>query len=157
MTARLIKIAQWEIAPEETDTRIVYNNILLGMGCDCDPCKNFEKLGSDAFPPEMHEVFCLLGIDYTKPAEIYYTHRLDSGLHEYGGWYHFIGVIIAGEDCHHPNGRLVAIETVPITGVARLGFTSSTALVHDAFAEYPVFQLEITLELPWILNKDEPD
>ena len=105
----------------------------------------------------MHEVFDLFGIDYTKPAEIYYTHRLDSGRHDYGGWYHLIGVIVSGEDCRRPNGRLVAIETVPIAEGVRLGFSNNTELVHDAFAGYPVVQLEITLELPWILNEDEPD
>jgi hypothetical protein len=157
MDESVIRIAQWEIAPEETDTRIVYNNIMQEPGCDCGPCRNFEKLGSDAFPPEMHEIFRQLGIDYTKPAEIYYTHRLDSGLHSYGGWYHFIGSIVAGEDCRSPNGRLVAIETVQITDAARIGFSNSTALVHDAFEEYPVVQLEFTLELPWILNEEEPD
>ncbi|GJL80120.1 MAG: hypothetical protein NPINA01_31090 [Nitrospinaceae bacterium] len=148
-----MKISKWEIAADSLATRAVYEKIESGTGCDCDHCKNFEKLGADVFPPEMHEIFRLLGIDFAKPVEVFRYCRLDSGLHSYGGWYHFIGSIVDGADCV----QNCSVELERISDKASFGFSRQASLVHDSFPDHPVIQLDIDIEIPWVLNETEPD
>ncbi len=112
-----MKVSRWEIEADAQATRDAYETGPLGTGCDCEPCQNFERLARDAFSERIHEIFDALGIDYRKPAEIYHNCRLETGNHSYGGWYHFLGTIVFGEDCHQPTddpGKSFSIETKAI-------------------------------------------
>jgi len=46
------------------------------------------------FPNELMMLFADLGVNYKRDAEIYHITQLESGLHQNGGWFHFIGSIV---------------------------------------------------------------
>jgi len=51
----------------------------------------------------MHRIsFSLFGL-LNREAEVYYNGRLESGLHSYSAWYHFVGRTLFGERECSPN------------------------------------------------------
>jgi hypothetical protein len=155
-----MKILRWDISSDPAPTMAAYRTIDSGIECDCAFCRNFVRVGESAFPSEMHTIFNRLGIDFTKPVEIGHTHRTQSGLHCYLGWYHFVGAIDTGDNAHVPmdkEGTIHSIQFEKVSERLEVGFTMRSALVNDAFANQAVCQLEISLELPWVLEEDDPD
>ncbi len=99
------------------------------------------------FPEEVMDLFGQLGINYERDAEIYHTARVESGLHLYGGWFHFIGRILK-----QPNGLAKVNEHFTID------FLVNRALAAKSFENRPLVQVEITAEVPWVLKDEkEPD
>jgi hypothetical protein len=90
-------------------------------------------------------LFGELGINYERDAEIYHTARMESGLHLYGGWFHFIGSI-----SKQPEGPAKVDEHFTID------FLLDRALAAKSFENQPLVQVEITAEVPWVL-KDEKE
>jgi hypothetical protein len=87
-----------------------------------------------------------LGIPLDREREVYHNCRLDSGLHSYGAWYHFVGSVLSGERDCAPN-----VEFGPIS----VYFHARPALLPEAFAGLPVVQLEVVAEVPWLSNIPE--
>jgi hypothetical protein len=72
----ITRIADEEVEFDAEATRSCYLQLPIGVGCDCVPCRNFEALGEQAFPPGAHQLFERLGIDYQKPAEVSTSPRI---------------------------------------------------------------------------------
>jgi len=89
-------------------------------------------------------LFADLGVNYKRDAEIYHITQLESGLHQNGGWFHFIGSIVK-----QPIGPLVSI-TLSLT------LCPDRALAAKAFENQPLVQIEVT-EIPWALSEKEID
>jgi hypothetical protein len=82
-----------------------------------------------------------LGVRPDREVEVYHNARLDSGLHSYGGWYHFVGRLV-GEQDDHPE---------PLSyGPFLVYFSRNLALVPSAFAGLPTVQLEFHAEVTWL-------
>ncbi|MEQ8789872.1 MAG: hypothetical protein RIC55_26495 [Pirellulaceae bacterium] len=88
-----------------------------------------------------------LGIPLDREAEVYHNCRLESGLHSYGAWYHFVGRVLFGERECSPN---------VVFGPFSLYFHSKPALLPEAFSCQPVVQLEVVAEIPWLSDVPEP-
>ena len=100
------------------------------------------------------DVLDQLGIDHRKPAEVYTTGRVDSGLHQYGGWFHFVGRIESGADAWRQvdkEGKSFTGELEPFTDHFQVGFTSRVALLPEPFQGKPVVQMEFETYIPWVL------
>jgi hypothetical protein len=148
------KIARWEIEYEADATRACYAQVPQVVRCSCGDCRNFAAALEQAFPTAAKRVLDQLGIDHTKPAEAYATGRVDLGLHQYGGWFHFVGQINSGADAWrqvNKEGKSFTGELVPFTDHFELGFTSRVALLPNAFHGKPVVQLEFQTQIPWVL------
>lgn len=107
----------------------------------------------------MRQLFETLGTDYQKAAEVSQTHRSESGLHHYGGWFHCVGEIKSGADAWQqvgkdPNSFSGHLE--PVTDRFSIGFTSRLALVHQPFQGKPLVQLEFATQVPWVISDAEP-
>lgn len=87
-----------------------------------------------------------LGIPFDRESEVYHNGRLESGLHSYGAWYHFVGRVLFGERECSPN-----VAFGPLSGY----FHSKPALLPEAFAGQPVAQLEVVAEIPWLSEVPE--
>ena len=101
----------------------------------------------------------MLGIDYQKAAEVYQTHRDDSGLHHYGGWFHFVGEIKSGADAWQQVGKDLnsfSGHLERFTDSFSIGFTSRLALVRKPFQGKPLVQLEFAVQVPWVISDAEP-
>ena len=136
----------WVFDCDVEGTRKAYEEIPAGGvdTCDCSGCRNFLAQRESAFPKEVLTLFSQLGINYERDAEIYHVCRLDSGMHSYGGWFHFMGSI-----AEQPNGPATISEHFTID------FMVNNALAAKAFEKHKLVQVEITAELPWVLI-DEP-
>jgi hypothetical protein len=125
----------------------------------CGDCRNFAAALEQAFPSAARDVLDQLGIDHSKPAEVYTTGRVDSDLAQYAGWFHFVGCIESGADAWQPwgedpnsfSGRLELL-----TGRFQLGFTSRVALLPQPFHGKPVVQVEFETYVPWVLSEPRP-
>ncbi len=149
-------IARWQIKYDPDATRACYAQVAQGsqVTCSCDDCRNFAAALEWAFPPAARAAFDQLGIDYSKAAEVYTTGRVDSGFHQYGGWFHFVGRIESGADAWRQvdnEGKSFTGELEPFTDRFQIGLTSGVALVSQPFQGKPVVQLEFDAYIPWVL------
>jgi len=64
--------------------------------CGCDPCRNWAATRLRLLPEEFLRLLDRLGIPFDREVEVYHNCRLESGLHSYGAWYHFIGRVLSG-------------------------------------------------------------
>jgi len=87
-----------------------------------------------------------LGIPFNREAEVYHNSRLESGLHSYGAWYHFIGRVLFGERECSPNF---------VFGPFSVYFHSKPVLQPDVVAGQPVVQLEVVADVPWLSDVPE--
>jgi hypothetical protein len=98
-----------------------------------------------------------LGISWDREAEVYHMARLGSGKHFYGGWFHFVGLILTGADGAKPIGEsLWKPDLEKVTEDFSLGFTSRVELLKKPFEGKPIVQVEFTANLPWLVSAPEP-
>jgi hypothetical protein len=114
--------------------------------CGCDPCRNWAATRERLLPSEFREMLGRFGIPFDREAEVYHNCRLDSGLHSYGAWYHFVGRVLFGERECSPN---------VVFGPFSVYFHSKPALLPEAFGVQPVIQLEVVAEVPWLSEVPE--
>jgi hypothetical protein len=114
--------------------------------CGCDPCRNWAATRQRLLPEAFRGLLSQLGIPPDREAEVYHNARLESGLHSYGAWYHFVGRVLSGERGCSPD---VAF------GPLSVYFHSRPALLPSAFADQPVVQLEVVAEVPWLSEVPE--
>jgi hypothetical protein len=133
----------WQILFDREATTAAYTQIAAGGAetCACDPCRNWAASRAEVLPHEFRELLDRLGIPMDREAEVYHNARLDSGLHSYCGWYHFVGQIIFGE---HEDAPRIALGTFLIF------FHSSPILLPEPFVGRAVVQLEFEAEVPWL-------
>ena len=149
-------VARWQIEYDPDATRACYAQVAQGsqVTCSCDDCRNFAAALGQAFPLAARGVFDRLAIDQNKPAEVYTTGRVESGLHQYGGWFHFVGRIDSGADAWRQvdkEGKSFTGELEPFADPFDIGFTSRVALLPEPFQGKPVVKLEFQTQIPWVL------
>ena len=98
-----------------------------------------------------------LGVDPTKPVDLCHWCREPSGLYLTGGFFHFVGEILAGEDVVYWSENSGTYRFEELAPGLEFGFTTRLELVREVFAGLPVVQLEFLTRLPWVLAEPEPD
>jgi hypothetical protein len=144
-----VNYRSWIFECDAEATRLAYKNISLGGAekCGCSMCQNFVEARQIIYPVEVLHLFDKLGINYKREAEVYHMARLDSGLHLYGGWLHFIGRILKQPDAPEKLNDHFTVD-----------FLEQKALAAEAFGNQPLVQIELTMEIPWILKEEkEPE
>ncbi len=152
-------VGPWVIEHDPDTTRRCYARIPWGNDCDCDPCRNLDALGEDAFPAEARHVLGELGIDFHKPAEVYHIARLENGLQQYGGWYHCVGRIVSGRDASQPEAVATPpqhFEAASFSEHFSITCSSGRDLAPEVFGDLPLVQVDFSAELPWVLDEAEP-
>lgn len=154
-----IRYKSWLVRCDPEATRTAYAWIERGApeNCGCDHCLNFIAAREQSYPPEVRDLLTRLGIDHRREAEVYYLARLPNGLHQYGGWFHFVGSY-EGPDAWEADasgGR--RLRLVPVDGRFALGFSRDVLLAPESLKDQPLVQLEFLVEVPWILDRLEPD
>jgi hypothetical protein len=149
-------IARWQIDYDADATRARYAQVAQGsqITCSCSDCRNFAAALEHAFPPPVRDILDQLGIDQSKPAEVYTTGEVDSDFQQYSGWFHFVGCIESGADAWRQvdeEGKSFTGEFEPFGTHFRIGFTSRIALLPEPFQSDPVVQLEFQTFVPWVL------
>src|SRR5579862_3258505 len=157
---KAFRFGRWEIQSDTEATRRAYRQVSKGSPeeCGCDPCLNFVAARNQIYNDPMASMFGDLGISLDREAEIYHMGRLPTGLHYYGGWFHFVGKILSGADAEKKIRENVwQPDLHTSTDRFKFGFTSRVQQVRQAFAGLPLIQLEFSAEVPWVLDSKEPD
>src|SRR5439155_15316125 len=121
-------------------------------GCNCNQCRNFDAAAGRTFPSEFLALADTLGVDPTKPAELCHWCRESSGLYLTGGWFHFVGTILTGEDVMHWSDGTGTFRFEKLIPGLEYGFTAHRALVREVFSGLPVVQWEFQTRVPWVLD-----
>lgn len=155
----VVNIGRWQLRCDAEATRQAFSGVPVGSPeyYGCAECLNFAAVRECAYPPEALAIFGRLGIDPRKESEIWHTHRDESGLHHYGGFFHFVGFIEGGGDAKRMGNGVGTFELESIGEHFEFGFTSDAALIPESFAGREVTQLEFQTTVPWVLNEKEPD
>jgi hypothetical protein len=138
---------EWEFDIDRQATLNAYARAPRGDSerCSCNGCRNFVAAHDQGLPKAFVDLLDTWGIDSRKDGEVYHNAQLSSGLHDYGGWFHFVGTLTK-------TGDFPVVELVP-------GFTvwlnKPSAPALDVFKGLPVVEVQFHTELvPWVL--DEP-
>jgi hypothetical protein len=144
----LLELPGWRVEYDRPATVVAFAGAATGEPerCGCDPCRNWAATRERVLPSEFRNLLAGLGIPLNGETEVYHNGRLVSGLHSYGTWYHFVGRVLFGER-----------ECSPMVdfGPLRVFFHSSPALLSKAFAAWPVVQLDVDAEVPWLSQVPE--
>jgi hypothetical protein len=156
----IVRFGRWTLRCDSLATAQAYHAITQGAPerCGCDPCKNFAAQRQSLYPDTVAALLKQLGINPGREAETYHNARMPSGLHLYGGWFHFVGSIQEGEDAYvpvTPNAGTFALEAVGEH--FKLGFSSRAALPAPSFQGKSLVQVEFAVEIPWVISAAEPD
>jgi hypothetical protein len=154
-----VRFARWELSCNPESTRNAYATIAEGgpEKCGCELCLNFAAARGQIYEPKVLSLFEMLGIPYDREVETYHMARLESGRHLYGGWFHFVGSIVAGDDAVKQIAEKTWQPDLEETSeFFSLGFTSRLALVRHPFVGLPLIQLEFAAKVPWVLAGKEP-
>lgn len=95
MTKQIVELAGWQIEVDQDLNRGFYSEFFPYV-CDCTHCTNWRALGGDALPAEVLSFLTALGVDVSKPEEVYEMGPDIDGRRLYGGWYYMSGRILRG-------------------------------------------------------------
>jgi hypothetical protein len=96
-------------------------------------------------------------VDPTKPAELCtIAYREPSGLYLIGGWFHFVGSILSGDDALHWENNTGTYRLEKLTPAVEFGFSARLVLVPEAFVGLPLVQLEFQTRVPWVRAEPSP-
>ena len=152
-----VKYKDWIFEVDFSRTKEIYSNLEFGSpeNCKCNECLNFAKNRDKIYPSEIKELFNELGIDYNKESEIYHIVRIENGLHNYGGWFHFKGRIKEGKDCKIKlqNGGSTW-ESIKISENFEIAFMKDNALNNFSENEKnELIQIEFIANSEWVIDE----
>jgi hypothetical protein len=99
----------------------------------------------------MLRLFGDLKIDYRKEAEAGRCNRSRPGMHVYTGWFHFVGRILFGMD------TTTNLCPDKISDSLSIGFSEASAPALEPFVGRRLVQMDLGLEVPWVLDEPEPE
>jgi hypothetical protein len=140
----------WSIEFDRAATVAAFADVRIGgsESCSCDPCRNWILTREQLLPTDFRALLDQLGIPFDRDTEVYHNCRLESGLHSYGGWYHFVGRVLEGEHQCSPNVQYGSLSVY---------FHSQPHLLAEPFAKLLVAELAFDAEVPWLSEVPEAD
>src|SRR5438270_8892412 len=99
-----LSVGQQKILFDRDATAALYRQTITIPGadsCSCTSCKNFAAQRAKVFPGEFIQFLIELGVDPFKEWEAFdydFDARNPNGLVLYGGWFLFVGELVAGRD-----------------------------------------------------------
>ena len=155
MTLTKVKYRDWEFEVDRELTRKTYESVLVSgtESCSCNDFKNYISYRDKVFSNEIKLLFEALGIDYKKEVEITSFENLSDGLHRIGGWFHFKGRVLAGNDYRVslPSGGHT-FDLTEISDKFSIGFAEVNASAHFA-DKLGLVQVEFMTYIPWVIKK----
>ena len=126
-------------------TRLALNAVTQGAPelCDCTASRNFIAARALVYTGPHVALLAQLGVTPGKEAEVYTFGEMESGLHRFDGFTHFVGELLEGRDA----------PPWPITEHVSLWLNDAgIGLVPASFGEVPLVQVEFIAELPWLIE-----
>src|SRR5882672_8634641 len=151
-----IQIGRWLVRPDVRRTLEAHSKLSRSGAaeCSCTGCQNFEAVRPQILAGPLGGILAQLGISPPWEVEVYEMGRSASGLHHYGGWFHFVGTIDSGANAWRPIGdgsttRIANFDS--LSEILSVGLHTDIALMREPFAGLSLVQLDIIAELPWVI------
>jgi hypothetical protein len=143
-----LQIDGWVLNFDAERTRSAYANADRGtQRCSCSYCRNFFAVRDSHYSQALEVLLKKLGVAHHKEAEIYELGAASSnGSRLYGGWYHFVGEVVADPGISAKVGQ-------PGETKWNLSFRSGNNLAFESFNGLCLVELTFTVELPWVLDE----
>ncbi len=151
-----LQVANWRIECDPDATRAAYAPLPIGTDCSCDQCRNFNAAAGKTFPPDFATLAASIGIDPSKPADLWHICREPSGLYLTNGMFHFVGHIVSGTDAIDFDTRNIQFQQLA-SGI-EIGLTRNISRLPETFLSFglALIQLEFLTYVPWVLTDVEP-
>jgi len=138
-----MQIGDQTVRHDRDRTAAVYGSLEHGFAekCGCIFCRNFAAQRNLVYPSSFRALLEQLGIDPNKEGEAFEYGPVEDGCHLYGGWFYFVGeMVAAGErNCNAPDAH-------------HFEFFFTTAHPNPrAFRDGPMLAIEFTTHVKWIL------
>jgi|ERR1700680_60719 len=156
---KALSIGRWQAICDLEATHAAYSNWdKWGKNsCRCIHCKNFFAAIDQAYPTSFVTLLESLGIRPGQETEVYHNARMDYGLHNYGGWFYFVGTLLAGADgWTQVDDTLRTPAFEQITDHFKYGLSSKPNWIPPPFENQRIVTVEFNTEIPWILSEVEP-
>ena len=115
--------------------------------CTCNSCRNFSAARTHVFPPEFLAFLTSVGIDSRKDGEVYHNAQLAPGIHDYGGWFHFVGTLDKTGD----------FPVIPLADGFSAWLCRKGAPALPGLDGLALVQVEFHAErVPWVLSESAP-
>ena len=155
-----LRIARWLVRVDAQRTAEAHAALSSGGAteCRCDGCKNFEAVRPQLLRGPLGDVLRQLGVRPPFEVEAFEQGRAASGLHHYGGWFHFVGEIVSGRPAWKStdgSSNFSIADFEPLSESVSIGLRGDAALVRAPFQGLSLVQLDFHAELPWVI--DAPD
>lgn len=144
----------WELEVDSTATGRAQAARESGSpeSCGCLHCRNLVAARHLTYPRGFSELLDRLGIPTDRESEVYHCGEIEPGLHFYGGWFHFVGRIVTGPECHTRRPTGGPVELKDLSEHFSVGFTQKVALVPPSFPAGSIGQIEFSAKVPWVLR-----
>lgn len=92
-----LQLGNQTIRYDRDATAAIYASLTGGWAdeCGCVGCRNLMAQRNEIYPLPFRELLERLGIDPNKEAEAVADGPMQNGLHHYGGWFFFVGEMVA--------------------------------------------------------------
>ncbi len=152
----IVRVGAWALRPDVARTREAHARLVRSgaADCSCVGCANFEAARGQLLEGPLGALLEQLGISPPWEVEAYEMGRVPSGRQLYGAWFHFVGSIESGPSAP------AAASTPALEALAphlSVGFHHGCQLARDSFQGLPLVQVEIVVELPWVISAPRPD
>jgi hypothetical protein len=156
----VVRVGRWLLRPDVEQTIKAHSKLTVSgaQKCGCSGCANFDAARPQLLKGPLGGVLTQLGISPPWEVEVYELGRAAGGLHQYGGWFHFVGTIESGRGAWRSigDGSVKTADFEPLSSTLSVGFHTDAAQIRPPFKGLPLVQLEISAELPWVIDAEEP-
>lgn len=156
-----VRFGPWTLAVDPDATRAILASPgypLGAEGCGCSTCMNFVAQRASLYSPAVRALFASLGVDWRLEVEVVHYLTAEPGRHLYSAWFHAVGRIEEGPEAWTGDEHSSTWDAASATELdgCSIGFSSMRTLAHSAFDGLPVVQLDLYVDLPWVLE-GEPE
>lgn len=150
-----IRFMDWQLEVDVAATERAHGARGSGSpeSCGCLHCRNLAAARHLVYPREFSQLLGQLGIPEDRESEVYHCGEVEPGLHFYGGWFHFVGRMVGGPECHTGGATGGPVELIDLSERFSVGFTQKTALVPPSFPAGQMGQIEFSAKVPWVLSE----
>ena len=158
---QVINIFPWKVYYDKSATCKAYEKINkdYAENCGCEHCLNFNFLNfrKEVFPEKVEKIFQQLGIDCQKEGEVFHLNKIRQGLHNYGGWFHFVGNVECIDDTQLEEDERLT-HYIAVDENFSWSFSSDDVTPHDkAFDGLKLSLVYFSVNVPWVIRAEEPE
>lgn len=158
----VVQVGRWVIQSDEARTRAAHAQLTQSGAaeCSCQPCQNYEAYRDKLLHGPLGLLLGALGVDPPWEVEAVHFGRLAPNRHAYSAWFHVVGELLAGGPAWRQvdgRGDLKTADFDELSPGLSIGCHTDCVLIRKPFAGLPLVQIEISTELPWVLDFSEPN